>query len=280
MNLKEKIAFGAVIAFALSSGGFALAQSNNVSSDQVIYGCVTGINGNIVKVSNAPHLCPSNTSPIYWNVAGLAGATCPQGLQGLTGTTGPQGLQGLTGTTGPQGLQGLTGATGPQGLVGPRGDKGDSAPITYAVTSSGQKYPLFSGPFGGSFVNIGGYLYLVDIYRGNAPQLTGEYSWNGGFGYKSSDCSGSPFYLAATEEYIIPKVAYEDPTLGHWNNPDLSDLFSFEKTNSVKVSDINSWYRVGVGCYNNSDPIWNNWGLSVVYRATNISRPQITDFTW
>jgi len=62
MTRKEKLAFAVVAALAMTSGGFAFGQSvNNVSSEQVIYACVTGVNGNITKVSNAPKTCPRGT---------------------------------------------------------------------------------------------------------------------------------------------------------------------------------------------------------------------------
>ena len=52
------------------------------------------------------------------SVAGLQGATGPQGPTGATGLQGPMGL---TGSQGPIGPTGNTGATGPQGLPGPNG---------------------------------------------------------------------------------------------------------------------------------------------------------------
>jgi hypothetical protein len=275
MNLKEKIAFGAVLAFALSSGGFAIAQSNSVSSDQVIYACVTPVNAAIFKVSNVPHTCPKNTTAISWNVAGVKG---DQGIQGTKGDTGFQGLNGSTGTQGPQGLTGPQGPKGDAGATGQKGDQGLSAPITYAVSGSGEKYAILTGPFGGSFINIGGYLYSVDGYRGNAPALTGFYTWGPGFGYTSSNCSGTEYYLATSDEYIQEKFAYQDPTVTHFNNPDTSDLFSFEKITSVQSSSIRSFYRQGVGC--TTDPFWANWGLTTIYLAKDISRPQIVNFTW
>ncbi len=100
MNKKEKLAFAVVAALAMTSGGFAFGQSvNNVSSDQVIYACVTGVNGNITKVSNTPKTCPRGTSPISWNMVG------PKGDQGLQGVQGEQGLRGATGPIGSLGWE-------------------------------------------------------------------------------------------------------------------------------------------------------------------------------
>jgi len=100
MNKREKLAFAVLGIFALSGGSYALAayQDNFVSSDQIIYACVTGINGNITKVSNFAHTCPRGTTPISWNMVGPKGDQGAQGAQGLAGTPGQKGEQGLTGS--------------------------------------------------------------------------------------------------------------------------------------------------------------------------------------
>lgn len=119
MNKKEKLAFGIVAALAMTSGGIAYGQSvNNVSSDQVIYACVTGVNGNIVKVSNTRKTCPRGTTPIQWNAVG------PRGEQGIPGSAVAKGDKGDQGPQGEQGLEGQQGANGKDGgksiyLVGP-----------------------------------------------------------------------------------------------------------------------------------------------------------------
>jgi len=95
----------------MSSGGFAVAQYvNNVSSDEVIYACVTGINGNIVKVSNTRKTCPRGTTPIQWNAVG------PRGEQGIPESAVAKGDKGDTGTQGPQGDQGVQGVNGKDGV--------------------------------------------------------------------------------------------------------------------------------------------------------------------
>ncbi len=97
LNKKEKLAFAVVAALAMTSGGFAFGQSvNNVSSDQVIYACVTGVNGNITKVSNTPKTCPRGTSPISWNMVGPKGE---QGLPGVKGEKGDLGASEITPST-------------------------------------------------------------------------------------------------------------------------------------------------------------------------------------
>jgi len=130
VNKREKVAFAVLGILALSGGSYAVAayQDNNVSNSQVIYACVTGVNGNITKVSNQPHSCPKNTTPISWNMVGPKG---DQGLQGI------QGLEGLQGPKGDQGLQGV------QGLQGPKGDSTASV-SSYVIQNPSQSlsYPV------------------------------------------------------------------------------------------------------------------------------------------
>lgn len=90
--------------FLFAIGGIAVASSPAwVNSGQVIYACVTGVNGNITKVSNVEKSCPRGSFPIYWN---------QQGLKGDTGAKGDQGSKGDTGAQGPAGADGSAIATG------------------------------------------------------------------------------------------------------------------------------------------------------------------------
>lgn len=79
-----------VTAGLFAAGSFVMASAaNSVDSGKTIYACVTGVNGNIVRVSNTPHTCPKNTTPIYWNEQGI------QGNAGPVGAVGPKGDPGL-----------------------------------------------------------------------------------------------------------------------------------------------------------------------------------------
>ena len=184
MNKKEKGAFALVAAFAMTSGGFAMGQSvNTVSSDQVIYACVTGVNGNITKVSNTPKTCPKGTTPISWNMVG------PKGDQGVPGPVGPTGAQGI---------------------------KGDSSsPMTYLTSPDGQKYPVFNTPFGVG-VKIGSTFYQ---WVSGKPwiQPFGEL-WENNFFYTSEDCSGTSYIVAekyldgqALADYRTPEGPFVSP---------------------------------------------------------------------
>jgi len=164
MNTKEKLAFAVVTALAMTSGGFAFGQSvSNVSSDQVIYACVTGVNGNITKVSNTPKTCPKGTTPISWNMVG------PKGDQGL------------------QGIKGLQGAKGDKGE---QGDTAKAAVNTYVVDGEGRKNPVFNGPFGPA-VQVDGiyYRYTSDIKNPvrSFPQLDVH-----AYFYESEYCDSRP----------------------------------------------------------------------------------------
>jgi len=114
----------------------AAATSPNLNAD-VLYGCVTPVNGNLTRVSTTPPTCPKNTSLITWGAKGAqgnVGAQGPVGLQGIKGDKGDTGSQGPEGQQGVQGLQGFTGMTGatgdqgPQGEIGSKGEQGDTGP--------------------------------------------------------------------------------------------------------------------------------------------------------
>ena len=186
LNKKEKLAFAVVAALAMTSGGFAFGQSvNNVSSDQVIYACVTGVNGNITKVSNTPKTCPKGTTPISWNMVG------PKGDQGIQGIKGDQGIQGLKGDPGAS-----TSSETPQfTLVGP----------------NGEKYKITSGIWGTNLVFIGGHFWNLG-YEGLGP-LGSEMAQPPYF-YSSSDCNSNPIFVASNGMGFIPSGAYQlDPIL-------------------------------------------------------------------
>lgn len=196
MNKKEKLAFAVVAALAMSGGGFAIAQSvNNVSSDQVIYACVTGINGNIVKVSNTRKTCPRGTTPIQWNAVG------PKGEQGLPGSAVAKGDKGDTGARGPQGDQGIQGSNGKDGV--------DSARFgQFLLDPDGVKHYM---------VQYAGVL-MVEI-AGNYWVYSGAVSWAvdlpvPGWGielYQEESCKGS-WSLATTGHYSLPdNVAFVSP---------------------------------------------------------------------
>ncbi|NDC49029.1 MAG: hypothetical protein EBZ61_08145 [Micrococcales bacterium] len=79
---KFLVGFTACILFCITAG-FALANGAvSFSAGQTIYACVTGVNGNIVKVSNIEKQCPKNTYPISWNSAGQKGDQGPKGEPG------------------------------------------------------------------------------------------------------------------------------------------------------------------------------------------------------
>ena len=112
------------------------ATSPNLNAD-VLYGCVTPVNGNLTRVSTTPPTCPKNTSLITWGAKGAqgnAGAQGPAGIQGIKGDKGDTGSQGHEGQQGVHGLQGFTGMTGatgdqgPHGEIGSKGEQGDAGP--------------------------------------------------------------------------------------------------------------------------------------------------------
>jgi hypothetical protein len=80
VNKREKIVLAVAVALAMTSSGLAFGSATtNSGSDQVIYACVTGVNGNIVKVSSTQKTCPRGTTPISWNMSGPKGDTGASG---------------------------------------------------------------------------------------------------------------------------------------------------------------------------------------------------------
>jgi hypothetical protein len=198
MNKKEKLAFAVVAALAMTSGGFAYGQSvNNVSSDQVIYACVTGVNGNITKVSNTPKTCPKGTTPISWN---------------MVGPKGEQGLQGLQGLKGDQGVTGISNEVSLAQFISPDGTK---------------SYPATVSPYGGYLVKVGDRLWTINI-NGMTGKPAGALIGfpNNNFHqnylpdkdksfimhlYESSDCSGLPYMDTTGENEAFsasPNIVY------------------------------------------------------------------------
>jgi hypothetical protein len=142
----KKFKFGIVgsIASLILVGGLSASIVQAAAPETKIYACVTGINGNIIRVKMTPHTCPARTTPIEWSVSGAQGIQGvrgeagprgemgiqgPAGLEGKQGIAGPKGIQGATGDTGPQGpegIEGKQGIAGPQGIQGAKGDPGYS----------------------------------------------------------------------------------------------------------------------------------------------------------
>ncbi len=196
LTKKEKLAFAVVAALAMTSGGFAFGQSvNNVSSDQIIYACVTGVNGNITKVSNTPKTCPKGTTPISWNAAG------PKGDQGIQGSPGAK---------------------------GEKGDPGSSAisnlPQTFVVnTKTGLKYPVFNTPYGLGVVIDN----IVYGYSGNPNFPLGILGGGGGaYFYTTSNCSGQRYRVGTAREFAgLPLVS----KYGSWNKDGEMELAIVER---------------------------------------------------
>ena len=185
MNKKKLTGIVAAAVLAISAGGgYALGASSpfSIDSTKPFYGCVTGINGNITKISNSPHTCPNGSVPIYFNSAG------PKGATGDTGPAGPIGLQGSRGATGD------TGPAGPIGLQGPKGDSGTSAnsiKSLYLESSDGSRsYPVFQLGAYTQVTSIAGEILIWNPWRG-VGILQGSTDLRASV-FSSNDCSGIP----------------------------------------------------------------------------------------
>jgi len=228
VNRKEKAVVAGLIALTMSGGGFAFGASvNNVNSEQEIYACVTGVNGNITKVSNAPHACPKGTTPLSWNVVGPKG---DQGVQGLKGDTGDKGDTGAPGAT--------YGAYITNNKNEHVADVVSFDPLTGVATIRVDKgYWKFSEQDGLSPITS------IHLARPDGQFTLWKY-------YKSSDCSGS--YLVgnqladANNPYNVSLPLYDGLTFfdlsGYVQNP------AIVKRTQYLLKDMHSIYR--------NDPYW------------------------
>jgi hypothetical protein len=96
------VIFGSIAALVVI-GGLSSVIVQAAPPESKIYGCVTGVNGNITQVKMTPHTCPAKSTPIEWSVGNSEASQGPKGdtgLQGPAGEPGAQGIQGLKGDPG------------------------------------------------------------------------------------------------------------------------------------------------------------------------------------
>lgn len=143
MTKKRKFSLAAVLAIATTAGGgYALGVNAPLvlNSDSTFYACVTGVNGNITKVTNTPKSCPRGSTAISWNSMGPVG---PSGAKGEKGDRGEQGSPGLPGSA-------ASGSGLNSYLVGPDGQEFQLISIQ----------DMFNLGQGSQVVSINGHLWL------------------------------------------------------------------------------------------------------------------------
>jgi hypothetical protein len=180
MNTREKLAFAMLAAVAISSSGLAYGQTlNTVNSNQVIYACVTGVNGNIIRVSNTLRACPRGTSPISWN------------------SVGPKGDQGIPGTAVEKGDKGDKGVKGDPGDRGEKGEDGQWAmPTGFMVSPDRNKYPIYLGQALQPAIFVDGMELRVIGDSTQRPYVGAHEIWGGfdsGPYFSTTNCSGKMF---------------------------------------------------------------------------------------
>ena len=250
MKKSMKIASGILAALTFTSVGFAIAavpnyMDNYVDSTKVIYACVTGVHGNITKVSNVRKTCPRGTTPISWNVSGPKG---DQGATGLTGSNGEAGAQG------PKGDSGESGPAGPQGLSGPAGLAASSPQLAISDRASERIYPVF-----GNRVQIDGNLWRFHLLTGSlfpVGLITGVAEY-----YRGPNCSGASV-LVSRQNPKKPATSWARTYLDYL--PFAEDVYQLVDNRSNSVfgltfsshvdrSAIQSWNWFGSNeCYGNA----------------------------
>jgi len=96
------VIFGSIAALVVI-GGLSSVIVQAAPPESKIYGCVTGVNGNITQVKMTPHTCPGKSTPIEWSVGNSEPAQGPKGDTGLQGPAGEPGAQGPRGEKGEPG---------------------------------------------------------------------------------------------------------------------------------------------------------------------------------
>lgn len=211
--MKKKILIRIAVATAVlltATGGYALGSGApfTIDSSQPFYGCVTGVNGNITKVSNTPKTCPRGSVSITWNLAGPTGA---KGDKGDTGNQGPQGAQGVPGV-------------------------GSSNAAAYIESPDGStRYPIYSFN-NANWVKIDGNVYQI-TGQTLTPQVV-----NLGYQlmYASSDCSGHP-KLVKIVPTTTPQVTKLGPPIKDLIVSLAGVIGKASLSETTTIQDIGSW---------------------------------------
>jgi hypothetical protein len=126
LHLFVGVTVAAVIAAALTAGGFAIAAPSD--GPNTFYACAkNGIVVSSIQVTQ-PTCNGKDQTVVSWNANGVAGATGATGASGATGPSGANGAPGATGPSGADGHDGATGTTGPTGANGAAGSTGATGP--------------------------------------------------------------------------------------------------------------------------------------------------------
>ena len=293
MNKKQLTGIIVVTVLAITGGGYALGASAPWSIDNTkpYYACVTGVNGNITKVSNSPSACPKGTKPITWNQVGP---------KGDTGGVGPQGPKGDTGGVGPQGPKGQKGDPG-----SPVTSDGNSTSIQAGeyLTSGSNKYRFYQKESSYGRVKFDGAWWVVSkdsCSQSNVYSCIRGFATYGYLGrpthdvllYTESDCQGVEYgYL--NEKRAIDDYSGKPQTVPEYQLllQDSAIRFTFSsqaykahfrnRSADATMSEFLSW-RDARGCFN-GQPSWSydgepgsDWiGYYSVAELTPIESPNL-----
>lgn len=221
MNKKKLARIIAATVLAITAGGgYALGASTpfTLNSNGPFYACVTGVNGNITKVTNTPKTCPKGTVSINWNSVG------PKGDKGDPGDDG----------------------------------SANSTLTTYLESPDGtQRYPYFADPDAGPQVYVDGTLFTYSFTElTGSNSFNGAYAFKRV--YKSSNCSGSALYLRLGVETTPPTQLNASSYAQAVNTyleyrPDASTSFTgrFQLTSNADVSTLSYWTLEGCASISN-----------------------------
>lgn len=202
--------------------------------------------------------------------AGSAGGAGPAGAVGPPGPAGPAGPAGPSGSQGPQGVPGATGATGPAGTMG--------SAITVVDSNGTSIGPYVSFPAlppsvlsDGVFIRTNSGNFVLS-FSPTGFQSIASAGRNAVFIYfASTDCSGTPYFPAASTTGASYPVGYVNGTTAYFYDPGTS------ATSLVMNSSLTNTNGTltGVDCFTNYTQPLNSYyaGGSFDLSALNLVPP-------
>jgi hypothetical protein len=253
-NLRSRhiLLVGVLLGVIVGSVGVTTAATTSPP----ITACANKKTGALRWAKNAK--CRKNETRLRWNtdsVAGLNGATGPQGPAGTLGATGPIGPEGPAGAQGAPGPTGSQGPAGAQGATGPSGGGGNGLPFqarsVCGVTKTNPCTVGSIGPAGGLifYVDNAGEYAEFDYLEAaptdasaSAPWITGisfcgEGNLNCTTNYVSSQAharetrglgigrSATRRILQRADMAAVPRANYAAGAAADYSTPDASDWY-------------------------------------------------------
>lgn len=165
--------------------------TESLAEENVIYGCVQKVTGNL-RIVSSPGRCRPLEAPISFNQAGPQG---PQGEKGDKGDKGDPGPQGPTGQAGPKGDTGPMGLQGPPGIGNLGVYDGNGVFLGYLVSIADSSESGYLEVF---YPDLSAY-FSISVKSSDPPSylpfiIPYQYT-EGEYYFTSEDCTGKAYIL-------------------------------------------------------------------------------------